>query len=146
MIILAVALLTPPVPPPAPIRTTPLPEYTAECRLIGQDTEDQRLAVSVSGSGDTRRMVLSATSEPLSMLETAAQKPTTMSLQGPTQLWQTTDVMKARLGTKPVVVWLEVEPDIARGAEIRIEDDGRMGLALFAGMCRVKPFDVGSAR
>jgi hypothetical protein len=138
--------MTPPPPPPTPERTTPLPTYSATCLLAGADARDYRLSVRIEGIGETRRVALNSASGPLKKLVMVDQSPSTISTGTPEQRWSTTDAARGTLDGKTVVLWFEVEPDVSRGAEVRIKDALGSGIPLYAGMCRANPLQMSSSR
>jgi hypothetical protein len=137
---LAVAMLPP--APPEPQRTTPLPVYSAKCRLVDRNTKDHRLAFAIRGFGEGRRAVFKKGSGPLKALVALDQKASVISFGNSQQLWDTGDVVKARLGNRDVTVWIDVKANVSRGATVKITDAAEMfGLPLFAGLCRTEAFE-----
>src|SRR5688572_30983272 len=96
--ILTAMVFMPPNVPPPPERTTPLPAYSAKCRLVGRDSRDHRLYFAITGVGEGRRAAFSKGSGPMKKLAAHDQRSTVTSFGNNANLWDTTDFIKADLG------------------------------------------------
>ena len=138
MIALILALgssLTPPVPVPPPARTTPLPEYTADCRIVGRDGRAVVLRASVRGEGPARRIGIVTEAPSLRGIEGTHRPVTTIGQVGPNQNWSTSDVAPISLRGEDASLWLNVNSELADGVGIKI-DAKRGQVPLYAGLCR----------
>ena len=145
MIALLTMLTVP--PPPEPVtRKTGLPEYVADCLLVGTQGQAVELRARVQGQVPSRKVLFSTNASELGSLDGLEVPAVGGSVVGWKKLWETWDSVEAVVSSQPVTIKLIVEDDLGRGAGIHIQERGQVGVPLYSGMCRAKSNEVSSSK
>ena len=147
----ALLLAATPAPPLPITRQTGLPEYTAQCLVVGRDGRTVKLGVVVRGQASLgveipslspRTIRLSSKAQEFRSLNNLiVRTASSISNVGWTKRWETSDYGQASIGKQSVSIKLVSEDDLTKGIGIEIQERGQMTIPFYAGMCTAKTIE-----
>ena len=148
-------MATTPAPPEPTTRKVGLPEFAAECLVVGRTGKTQRLSVRVSGQAPPsvkiddlppRTLRFSTKSPELLPLDNVELPSASSSVLGWGNRWQTSDYSFADIGSQRVSIRMLSGDNLDIGVGIEIQENGPLTVPLYAGMCTAKSAKENTAK